>query len=75
MNDKIIKIINYVLHTPENTNYLVLTSLLEELIDSSSGLNNVELYIEDGNLYAIYRNTNFDFSIDKQGNLIYNISS
>jgi len=73
MNDSINQIINYVLHTPENTNYFVLVSMLEELVQSS--FDNVRLYIEDGNLYATYENSNINFSLNNDGNLIYNISS
>jgi hypothetical protein len=72
MNDLIVKIINYVIHTPENTNYLVLLPMLEELVGAS--LDEVKLYIEDGNLYAKYPdNSKINFSLDSSGNLIYTV--
>lgn len=72
MNDLIVKIINYVIHTPENTNYLVLLPMLEELVEAS--LEDVTLYIENGILYAKYPdNSKVNFSLDSFGNLIYTV--
>ena len=72
MNDLIVKIINYVIHTPENTNYLVLLPMLEELVGTS--LEEVNLYIEDGILYAEYPdNSKINFSLDSSGNLTYTV--
>ena len=72
MNDLIVKIINYVIHTPENTNYLVLLPMLEELVGTS--LEEVNLYIEDGILYAEYPdNSKVNFSLDSSGNLTYTV--
>ena len=70
MSNLVTEIINYVVNTPENTNYLVLLPMLEELIRRSLG--GIRLYIEDGDLYAEYPDdSNIEFMIDSSGNLIY----
>ena len=70
MDNLITKIINYVITTPENTNYLVLLPMLEEL--GRGNLGEVRLYIENGDLYAEYPdNSNINFMVDSSGNLVY----
>lgn len=65
--------LNYVMHTPENTNPSILLGLLEKIY--CSGFEDVNLYIDatDGKLYVNYPN-NFSstFSLNSDGFLELN---